>query len=430
MDVGAALESPGQTVHRAIPLRQIAAVAAGNALEFYSFLTYTFFSVQIGRAFVPSGSEDTRVLFALIIFGIGFITRPLGAFFIGRWGDRVGRKPAMFLSFSLMGIAILGLALTPSFSVIGWAAPALFVSFRLLQGFALGGEVGPTTAYLLEVAPPLKRGFYSSLQFATQDFAVLMAGVVGLALSETLDVSTYDVWGWRIAFLLGGTVIPFALIVRSQLPESLAQAAKEALPAGGSKILRLTILGLVMLASVTVTNYVLDYVTTFAENTLHLAAKVALTATVMTGLCGTLLDVASGTLSDRIGRRPVMLASGVIYLIAAFPMFYAIVHLRSVAALMICTGVLAGLQGLYSTPIIIGVTEGLPARIRSGGLGLIYAFAISTFGGVTQPITKALIDWTGSPLAPAGFMSAALFCAVIAMLFVRETAPGKTGISA
>lgn len=411
-----------------LPLRQIAAVAAGNALEFYSFLTFTFFSVQISHAFFPNLGEDAKLLSTLIVFGIGFLTRPLGAFVIGRWGDRVGRKPAMIFSFTLMGVAIVGMAITPSFSVIGWGAPILFLVFRLMQGFALGGEVGPTTAYLLEIAPPMKRGLYASLQFATQDLAVLIAGVLGFVLARTLDPVTYDVWGWRIVFLLGALVIPFGLLIRRQLPESLGEAHRETSPLDWPSIRRLVALGLVMLASVTVTNYVLDYITTFSEHTLRIAPDIAIVATIMTGLSALVLDVVSGVLSDRFGRRPLMLWSGILYTLSVLPVFYAIVHLKSLAALLIGTGLLAGFQGLYGTPIIIGVAEGLPIRIRAGGLSLVYAIAISSFGAFTQPIAQALIDYTRNPLAPGWFMTAALVCAVTAMFFVRETAPAKVGL--
>ena len=156
--------------------KQIAAVSAGNALEFYDFLTYSFFAVQIGEALFPGRSDDTKLLFSLATFGVGFITRPLGGFMIGRFADRRGRKPAMILTFTLMGIAIVGLSLTPSYAMIGMAAPVIAVLFRMLQGFALGGEVGPNTAFLVEAAPPNRRGFYVSLQFATQNFSILMAG--------------------------------------------------------------------------------------------------------------------------------------------------------------------------------------------------------------------------------------------------------------
>src|SRR6185369_3037028 len=158
-----------------LPARQVLAVVAGNAIEFYDFVTYAFFAAQIGRTFFPSNTPGTSLLASLATFGAGFLTRPLGALLIGRYADRAGRKPAMLLSFWLMGIAVVGLPLVPGYAAIGVAAPLLVIGFRLLQGFALGGEVGPNTAFLMEVAPPLRRGFYVSMQATSADFAVMVA---------------------------------------------------------------------------------------------------------------------------------------------------------------------------------------------------------------------------------------------------------------
>ncbi|MGH6994020.1 MAG: MFS transporter, partial [Caulobacteraceae bacterium] len=152
---------------RRLPAGQVVAVAVGNALQFYDFLTYAFFASQIGLAFFPSRDPSASLLASLAAFGAGFLTRPVGAVVIGRIADRIGRKPAMILSFSLMGASIVGLALTPPFAMIGLAAPILAIGFRLLQGFALGGEVGPSTAFLIEASPPSRRGFYVSLQSMT-----------------------------------------------------------------------------------------------------------------------------------------------------------------------------------------------------------------------------------------------------------------------
>ena len=420
--VDTALDLPRDTP-RALPVRQLAAVVAGNALEFYDFLTYSFFSVQIGHSFFPHQDSDTRLLLTLLIFGVGFLTRPLGAFVIGRWGDRVGRKPAMFLSFTLMGIAITGLALTPSFDVIGKAAPALFVCFRLLQGFALGGEVGPTTAYLLEAAPPMKRGFYASLQFATQDFAVLCAGIFGFVLSQTLSPTELDDWGWRIAFLIGAAVVPFALAIRRTLPETFE--AKAAAAPLTPQLWRMAFVGFILLGTITVAYYVIDYMTTFAEDTLHISPGIAFAATISLALTGTIFDVLGGILSDRFGRKTVTLATAIVYVFAIFPIYYAIVHFHGSTALIVGAGLLGALQGLYAPPILIGLTESLPREIRSGALSLIYAIAISVFGSGTQVSVKGLITLTGSAFAPAAFMTAAIAVGLTAMLFVRETAPVK-----
>ena len=211
-------------VGRSVPARHIAAVVVGNALEFYDFLTYAYFAVYIGRAFFPSNDASASLLASLGTFGVGFVTRPIGSLVIGRMGDRMGRKPAMVLSFSLMGVAITGLALTPSYSTIGFAAPVLVILFRMLQGFALGGEVGPTTAFLLEAAPPERRGFYTAFQYWTQNVSILISGLVGLELANTLSEQQLQDFGWRIAFLLGAAIVPVGLLMRRNLPETFARS--------------------------------------------------------------------------------------------------------------------------------------------------------------------------------------------------------------
>ena len=178
--------------------KQVAAVAAGNALEFYDFVTYSFFAVQIGRSLFP-GDAAHSLIYSLATFGVGFVSRPLGGLIIGRMADRGGRKPAMILSFSLMGAGLVGLALTPSYAAIGMAASVIAVLCRLIQGFALGGEVGPNAAFLMEAAPPHRRGFYLSIHLATADLATLFAGLVGFLLSSLLEPSQLDSWGWRVA---------------------------------------------------------------------------------------------------------------------------------------------------------------------------------------------------------------------------------------
>src|SRR5438046_4410449 len=170
-----------------VPLRHVVAVFVGNGLEFYDFLTFSYFAVYISRTFYPGGSPASALLATLATFGAGFLTRPIGAIVIGGMGDRIGRKPAMLFSFTLMGVAIVGLALTPSYAAIGAAAPVLVLLFRLVQGFALGGEIGPTTAFMAEAAPLRRRGLYLSMQYATQDFAVLTAGVIGTTLAALLN---------------------------------------------------------------------------------------------------------------------------------------------------------------------------------------------------------------------------------------------------
>jgi MHS family citrate/tricarballylate:H+ symporter-like MFS transporter len=409
---------------RALSWRQALAIAVGNGLEFYDFVTYAFFATQIGHTFFPSKTPGLSLLSSLATFGVGFLTRPLGAIVIGRFGDRAGRKPAMMLSLSLIGLALTGLALTPSYGSIGTLAPVLVIVFRLLQGFALGGEVGPSTAFLLEAAPVSRRGLYASLQATSADSAALVAGVVGVILASTLDAGQLDAWGWRVALLLGVCIIPFAFVLRRTLTETLtAPAAADSGNVSTVGYGRIFLLGLMMLSAATTNNYVLEYMTTYASNTLRMPAAVSFGATAMIGASGLVCDTLGGWLSDRLGRKPVMIIPWVFLIVAIYPSFWMLERLRTGAALLAVSALLNGIQTLSSATIIVAITESLPKRVRSGAFALIYALAISVFGGSTQFLVAWIIHVTGNPLAPAWYMLGAVTIGLIAMSLLPETAP-------
>jgi MHS family citrate/tricarballylate:H+ symporter-like MFS transporter len=427
----------GSPTARRVPLRHVMAVFVGNGLEFYDFLTFSYFAVYISRAFYPGGTSSAALLATLATFGAGFLTRPIGAIVIGGMGDRIGRKPAMVFSFTLMGVAIVGLALTPSYAVIGPAAPLLVLFFRLVQGFALGGEVGPTTAFMAEAAPPNRRGLYLSMQYATQDAAVLVAGLVGTSLAALLTAQQLQDWGWRAALLLGACIVPFGLMLRSTLPETLGQrhpeeAAPPAPSSGGRPrpYLRIVVLGLMMLTAGTIGSYTLNYMTTYALDTLRLPATISFSLLILNGGVSMGFEVLSGWLSDKFGRKPVMIAPAVLLVLAIFPCFWVIDHVRSLGALYGAEAVMAILASLASVPVIVTITETLPPHIRSGAVATIYAFAISIFGGSTQFVIKLLLDRTGNPLAPAYYWTAAAIMGLVAMSLVKESAPVRLGRSA
>lgn len=412
---------------RTLTIPQLGAVMAGNGLEFYDFLIFGFFAVQIGAVFFPNQDPTTSLLQALAIFGVGFVTRPLGGAVIGPLGDRIGRKPAMLFCFGLMGFSILGLALTPSYDSIGWAAPVLVVIFRLLQGFALGGEVGPATAFLMEAAPEKKRGLYVSLQFSTQQAGILTAGLVGVVLSNLLTPQELTRWGWRVAMLLGVTVVPFALVMRRTLPETLEHRAEGKLSRPTRAHLWLALLTIAMLASATITTFIMNYMNIFATHTLELPSAQAFGAVVVTGTCGVIFNPVGGWLSDRIGRKPVMIGAHGLLCLVGIPCFLMMSHLRTPLALYAGTALMSVLLALGLPAIMSSLTENLPQQIRSGGIGIIYAVAISIFGGTAQFAVAWLTSISGSPLAPSWYMCASLVIGVSAMLTIRETAPIKTG---
>src|ERR1700680_950014 len=250
----------------------------------------------------------------------------------------------------------------------------LAVFFRMLQGFALGGEVGPTTAFLLEVAPPERRGFYTAFQFWSQNLSVLISGLVGFGLANALSEQQLQDFGWRIAFLAGAVIVPCGLTMRRSLPETFHAAAtgkREHISL--RPYLPVAAIGLLLLASGTIGHYILAYMTTYAIATLQMRGSVAFAATIVVGLSGVLLDLVSGALSDRFGRKPTMLIPGVLLLVSILPAFYAISHYRTAGPWLGAPAVLSSVLVLSAAPMVVWITESLPPAIRSGSVAVIYA---------------------------------------------------------
>ena len=406
--------------------KQIAGVVAGNALEFYDFLTFSFFATDIGRAFFPSDDPMVSLLASLATFGVGFTTRPVGAFVLGRMGDRIGRRPAMLICFGLMGLAITGLALTPSYAQIGAAAPVLVVIFRMLQGFALGGEVGPSTAYLAEAASAGRRGLMISLQYLGQGMATLSAGLVGVTLSAVLSAGDLHAVGWRIALGLGVAIVPFGLMLRRGLTETL-HTAEPATPDFAPKrpTVRLLVLALLLLASGTTVTYVLNYLSTYATATLHMATKLAFGATVIRGLGTVVGSPLGGWLADRFGRRRVMLIPGFLLVLLIMPSFAWLSQARTATALFTVAVVMSLLGAISSTAALVAITESLPKPSRSTSLALVYALSITVFGGSAQFNVAWLTARTHSVLAPGWYLLIGAAAGLVAMLWMRESAPAK-----
>jgi MFS transporter, MHS family, citrate/tricarballylate:H+ symporter len=413
--------------------RGILAVTIGNMLEFYDFITYSFFAVQIGHTFFPSDSQYASLMLSLATFGAGFVTRPIGGFVIGSYSDRAGRKPAMILSFAMMGSAIIVLALTPSYASIGIAAPIIAITARMVQGFSLGGEVGPTTAYLMEAAAPAQRGLAVSWQPASQQIAATAGALVGVVLSNVMTDAALDAYGWRIAFLLGAICLPFGLWLRTGLPETLhlSEPDTAAKPAGDRPLgairanLRIIILALLILASGTIITYVTQYMTTYAKTTLHVSTELAFATTVVSNGLGIAGAFLGGWLADRFGRWPVMVWPQLVALLLTYPVFLWIVDTRSAMALLGGFGLLSLIGSLPFSAFYAALTEGLPKNIRGRAFATIYAVAIATFGGTAQLIVTWLIHVTGNALAPAWYLLFAGTIGLAAMVMMRETAPNK-----
>jgi MHS family citrate/tricarballylate:H+ symporter-like MFS transporter len=420
-DIEIAMQAP------ALKKRHVAAAVVGNALEFYDFTTYAYFALQIGRTFFPSHDPFVSLMATLVTFGAGFIMRPVGGVVIGRYADRVGRKPAMILSFAMMGGGVLALALTPSYASIGVAAPIIVVLIRLVQGFALGGDVGPTTAFMLEAAPPEKRGIYGSMQFASQGVATLLAGIAGVVLAHFLTAVQLDHFGWRIALALGVAVVPIGLAMRRTLPETLPAESEALMEPPKGHIGRIAVLGLLMIMGGTTGVYVLNYMATYAQNTLHLGASAGFASVLTFGIVSVIFPVIAGAVSDRKGRRPVMIWPRVAMTLAAYPAFVLITLWPGALSLIFATALLGLLNQATGAVALVAITEALPPRVRSTTMASIYAIGVAVFGGTTQPIIAGLMHVSGSSLAPAWWLTGTSLIALIATAMMPETAPVKIG---
>ncbi|MBR1164892.1 MFS transporter [Bradyrhizobium elkanii] len=409
--------------------RALLGATIGNIVEFYDFGTYSFFAIQIGQAFFPASDPFASLMLSLATFGAGFVARPIGAIVLGSYSDRAGRRPAMTASFAMMSAAILVLAVTPSYETMGIAAPLLVIFARLVQGFALGGEVGPTTAYLMEAAPAERRGLAVSFQPASQQIAATAGALVGEILSLTLTSEALSAYGWRIALLLGAAAVPFGLWLRSALPETLHRSdvpAPGVQPARRSPAARrIMSLGFVILASCTIITYVTGYMTTYALNTLQVSAPLAFGATLISNTVGIAAALLGGWLADRAGRWHIMIWPQIAALLMTYPVFFWISESRSALALLGGLGALTLIGTIPYSAFYVSMAEGLPTNIRGGAFATIYAFAIAIFGGTAQPVVTWLIHLTGSALAPAWYMLVASAAGLCAMLMIPETAPLK-----
>jgi MFS family permease len=397
----------------------------GNALEFYDFITYAFFAIQIGQTFFPSNDAFVSLMASLATFGAGFVTRPVGAYVLGAYADRRGRKPSMLLSMMLMGIGMLMLVVTPGYTAIGMAAPIVAVTARLVQGFALGGEVGSATSYLIESAAIHRRGLAVSWQGGSQQVAATLGALVGFGLSAVLSEQALTSYGWRISLAFGALIVPFALWIRSSLPETLhtAKAPGAVEDAGFRSYAKVIVLGFVMIGSGTIGTYIFNYMATFGQHTLKLSAAASLFAEFGVNFVALVAIVWGGAMSDRWGRRKIMIWPQLLFVLTIVPCFLWLTTAVSPLAFVASTVFLSAVAAPQYAGVYAAINESLPRAVRARAFALVYSIPVAAFGGTTQLFVTWLLKKTGEPIALAWYLTAVSVIGLIAMLLMPESSP-------
>jgi MFS transporter, MHS family, citrate/tricarballylate:H+ symporter len=405
----------------------IVRVSSGNFLEMYDFMVFGYYATAIGRAFFPSGSAFGSLMLSLMTFGAGFLMRPLGALVLGAYTDRHGRRAGLLLTLGMMSIGIFSIACVPGYATIGLLAPLLVLIGRLLQGFSAGMELGGVSVYLSEIATPGHKGFYVSWQSGSQQVAVMFAASVGVVLNSILPPESMERWGWRIPLLLGCAIIPFLFRLRKSLAETDEFLARKHRPSI-SEILRslernwaIILVGTFMVTMTTVSFYMITaYTPTFGSSVLHLSNLDSLVVTLCVGASNLFWLPIMGTLSDKVGRRPLLLGTTILMLITAYPAMLWLVKEPSFARLLTVELWLSFIYGSYNGAMVVLLTEMMPADVRTSGFALAYSLATAVFGGFTPAISTYLIHISGNRAIPGLWLSFAAACGLAATLLARS----------
>jgi MFS family permease len=388
----------------------------------YDFMVFGYFAGAIGAAYFPSGSAMGTLLKSLATFGAGFLMRPLGAVVLGAFTDRHGRRAGLLLTLGLMSGGILTLTVTPAYATIGVLAPVLVLFGRLLQGFSAGAELGNVSVYLAEIAPPGRKGFYVSWQSASQQVAVMMAALVGVALSAVLGPDRLAAWGWRVPLALGCAVIPALFLLRRHLRDSDVFAERPVKPETSAIVRALwegrapVLSGVGLVLMTTVCFYLITAYTPTFGKLLGLPERDNLLVTAGVGASNLIWLPLMGSLSDRIGRRPILIGCTLLAIATAYPAMAWLAAGPTVIKLLAVELWLSAIFGSYNSAMIVYLTEVVPAEVRVSGFSLAYSLATAV-GGFTPFIVTWLIDRTGNTAIPGAWLSAIALVSLGAVLF-------------
>jgi MFS transporter, MHS family, citrate/tricarballylate:H+ symporter len=401
-------------------------VSSGNFLEMYDFFVFGYYASAIGKAFFPTGSDFAQLMLAFMTFGAGFLMRPLGAIVLGSYIDHHGRRAGLLLTLLLMAIGTLSIALVPGYATIGLAAPIIVVLGRLIQGFSAGVELGGVSVYLAEIATPGHKGFYVSWQSGSQQIAVIFVALLGVWLSTVVSPDDMTSWGWRIPFLVGCLIIPLIFLLRRHLTETEEFEARKKTAGHPSpreileavvKNWQIILVGMLLVTMTTVSFYFITaYTPTFGREVLKLSGIDSLLVTLCVGISNLFWLPVMGAVSDRIGRKPVLLTFTVLMLVTAYPALAWLVSEPSFARLLIVELWLSFIYGSYNGAMVVALTEVVPVHVRTVGFSVAYSLATALFGGFTPAVSTYLIEATQNRAVAGLWLMFAAACGLVGTL--------------
>ncbi|MBR1131497.1 MFS transporter [Bradyrhizobium iriomotense] len=398
---------------------------SGNFLEQFDFFLFGFYAAAIGKAFFPSTNETASLLNTFGVFWLGALMRPVGAIVLGAYIDRIGRRQGLIVTLGIMAFGTVVIAFCPSYATIGIAAPVIVLIGRLLQGFSAGVELGGVSVYLAEIATPGNRGFYTSFQSSSQQVAIFVASILGYVLSEIMPADTVASWGWRIPFFVGCLIIPLIFVLRRTLEETPAFLAMKKHPTASEVFAsalanwRIVLLGMMIAILTTTTFYfVTVYTPTFGKTVLKLSTHDALLVTLLVAVTNFIWNPVGGALSDRIGRKPVLLGIAGLALVTAYPALSWLVAAPTFGKLLAVEMMFSFYFGMYSGTMLGALVEIVPAHVRTTCFSLAFALAAALFGTFTPFASTWLIDYTGNKAAPGAWLMFAALLGIIAASIV------------
>ncbi|RYF56397.1 MAG: MFS transporter [Comamonadaceae bacterium] len=415
------------------PRRALVAGAIGNAVEWYDFAVYGVLASIFAGQFFPSDNPTTQLLAAFALFGVGFVMRPLRAVVFGYYGDRIGRRAALSAAVIMMSTATLMIGVIPTYAQVGLLAPLLLCVARLLQGFSAGGEWGGSTSFMVEYAPAHRRGLYGSWQQCSVAIGFLTGSIVAAGLTRVLGEETMSSWGWRMPFVVGGIIGVVGLYLRIKLEDTPAYlAAKDDdLPVKNPvretlmNYRKESVIAFFFPALWNVTYYtLLTFMPTYIAKTLGYSTFQALGASVLSLTVFAILIPVLGSLSDRIGRKPLMITSAAGFTALTLPVFILMAN-GGYAAVLTGVVIFAVLLSAFSGPGPTALAEVFPTEVRYTALSIGYNFSSVVFGGTAPFLATYLIDKTGSKVAPAAVVIVGCAITLIVVLKLRETAHEK-----